>query len=91
MIFNFMINILIGTVKLILGILPNVVATPQAIVDGGDWVITTISGVISVLSMVLSAPLLAACVVVIIGMFTFEWIYHSVMWILRKIPMVNIK
>lgn len=91
MIFNFILHIVFGTVKLILGVLPTVAATPSAITSGGDWVISTITGVISVLRYVLSDALLIAVMVVVVGMYTFEWVYHSVMWVIRKIPMVNIK
>jgi hypothetical protein len=86
-----MISVMIGFVKVVLGILPNVPATPSAIVDGGNWVTSTIGGVISVLSMLLTPALLAAVVLVIVGLINFQWIYHTVMWVVRKIPMVNIK
>ncbi len=91
MIIDLMISVMIGFVKVVLGILPNVPATPSAIVDGGNWVTSTIGGVISVLSMLLTPALLAAVVLVIVGLINFQWIYHTVMWVVRKIPMVNIK
>jgi hypothetical protein len=91
MIINFIVSTLFTCIEAILGILPNVAATPDAIVSGGQWVTDQVANVISVLTMVFTAPLLTACVVCIVGMFSFEWIYHSVMWIIRKIPVVNIK
>lgn len=91
MIVAFIVHIIIGTVKLILGVLPTVAATPQAIVDGGTWITDQIAGVISVLRYVLTDALLWACIAVVIGMFTFEMAYHAVMWVIRKIPMINIK
>jgi hypothetical protein len=54
-------------------------------------VTTTITSVISILSMLLSPTLLAACVVIILGMLNFQWIYHSVLWVIRKVPVINIK
>jgi hypothetical protein len=82
---------MIDLVQFILAILPNVAQTPQSIVDGGQWVINTITGVISVLSMIYTPVMLAAIMIVIVGMFTFEWIYHTTMWVVRKIPMINMK
>lgn len=91
MITDFMITILTGSVQLILGVLPDVADTPSAIVDGGDWIIDQITSVISVLSMVLTPALLTATIVVAVGMLLFDNIYHGVMWVLRKIPILNIK
>jgi hypothetical protein len=91
MIINFIVQVVLTNIKTALNGLPTVAATPQAVVDGGQWILDTINATISVVSMVLTPTLTAACVVVIIGMFTFEWIYSSVMWVLRKLPMVNIK
>jgi hypothetical protein len=91
MIIDFSIKVLVGFVKAVMGILPNVPATPSAVVSGGNWVMTTITSVISVLSMLLSPALLTACVLVIVGLINFQWIYHTVMWVVRKIPVINIK
>jgi hypothetical protein len=91
MVVNFIINTMITFVIAIFSPLPTVPATPQAIIDGGAWVTTTIGEVISVLNMLYTPTLLAACMIVIIAAFNFEMIYHAIMWILRKIPMINMK
>jgi hypothetical protein len=91
MIIDFFINAMVSFTKTVFGIMPSVPATPQAIIDGGGWITETIGSVISVLNMLYSPALLAACMVVIIAMFNFELIYHALMWILRKIPMINMK
>ncbi len=90
MILNFIIKGILGIVKTILGILPNVPATPTAVSSGGQWIIDQIAAVTSVLSMVYTDTLLTAIIVVILAMYSFEWIYHSTLWLLRKIPMLNI-
>lgn len=91
MIIEFLLSVLVGFIKLVLGILPNVPATPDAVLNGGNFITSTISSVISVLSMLLTPVLLGACVVIILGMLNFTWIYHSVMWVIRKLPVLNIK
>lgn len=91
MILDFIIHVLTATVQAVLGILPNLPATPTAIIDGGQWFIDQIIGVISVLTTILTPALVAAVVVVLVARLSFEHIYHGVMFILRKIPMINIK
>lgn len=91
MIVDFIINLLATSVKTIFGVLPNVAATPQSIVDGGNWIITTIGDFIAVLNMLFTAPLVAGTIIIAVGIFNFEWIYHTTLWIIKKIPMINIK
>jgi hypothetical protein len=91
MVFTYMIIAMLGMVKLIFGILPNAPATPPEVVSAGGWIVTEISSVMSVLTLIFSPVLVAATVVVIIAMFTWEHIYASAMWIVRKIPMINMK
>ena len=91
MIVTYMIISLLSMVQIIFSIFPDLPDTPQAIVDGGTWITDQIALVVSVLNYVFTPALMAATVVVIIGMFTFEHIYHGAMWIVRKIPVLNIK
>lgn len=91
MIFTLMIIGLMALVQLIFGIFPNAPATPQAVIDGGSWITDQIGSVIAVLNYVFGSTLLAAIMVVVVAMFTWEYIYHAAMWLIRKIPMINIK
>lgn len=91
MIINFIVDSMLSVLKLIFGILPNVPAIPTAISDGGTWITDQISSVIGVLNMVYGQTLMAAIMVVVIAMFSFDWVYHTAMWIIRKIPVINIK
>jgi len=91
MIIDFIIQTFVTVTKGIFYVLPTIPATPQAVVDGGNWVITTIGGVMGILNMLFTPTLMAAVVLIAIGIFNFEWIYHSVMWVLKKIPILNIK
>ena len=91
MIIEFIVNSLISVLKTVFSPLPNVPATPSAIVSGATWVTTTISGVVSLLRYVYGDALFTAIIVVVVALLNFEWIYHSLMWVVRKIPMVNIK
>lgn len=90
MIFTYMITALLALVSGIFSILPTVPPMPVAVTTAGVWVTDQITLVVGVLNMIYGQTLLAALMVVIIGMFTFDWIYHTAMWIIRKIPMINI-
>jgi len=89
-IFQFILDTILTVIKGVFYILPTVPATPSAISTAGTWVTDQISGAMAVLNMVYGATLLAAIMVVIIAMFTFEWIYHTIMWIVRKLPMIGV-
>lgn len=91
MIFTFIIHALLSLVTTLFSVLPTLAATPEAVITGGQWVIDTIYGVVSMFRMIYGSALMTAIVVVIVGLFSFEWIYHTVMWIVRKIPMINMK
>jgi len=91
MIINFIIHTILVTIQSIFSVLPTIPATPTALSDGGQWIIDQIVLLTSVLRMFLGTTLFTAIIVVLIAIFTFEWIYHTVMWIVRKIPVINIK
>lgn len=90
MIILWLLQVVADVLKAVFGILPSVPATPDSIVSGGEWVTNTIASVISVLQYVYTAPLLTAIILVIVGILAFESIYHLVMWVVRKIPFLNI-
>lgn len=91
MIVLFILGVFLSAIQGMLGILPNVPATPQGIIDGGQWTIDQVTAVISVLNMLFTPGLVAAVMIVIIATFNFTWIYHATMWIIKKIPMLNVK
>jgi len=91
MIIDFILDIFKTVYTTVLGVLPNLPQTPQAVIDGGQWAIDQITAVGSLLEMIVSTPLLVATMVVVAGIYLFEFVYHSVMWVLKKIPMLAIK
>lgn len=91
MIINFIITALLGLTKAIMSILPTVPPTPAQIVSGGAWVTDTIADVIGVLRLFYGEILLNAFILIFGAILIFEWAYHGIMWIIRKIPMINIK
>jgi len=90
MIINFIVNVVLGAIQAIFSILPSAPATPSAVSSGGTWVTDTITDVISFFRMIFTGTLLDAALIIIVAIFTFPLIYKTVMWILRKIPMISV-
>jgi len=86
MIIEFFVAAIIFLVEAILGVIPNVPATPTAISTAGSWVITQVSNSMAFLTMIYGSTLLTAIIVVVVGMFSFEFLYHTIMWTVRKLP-----
>lgn len=91
MIFTAIIVGMLALVQLLLSPLPSLPTTPQPIFDGGNTIINLITSVISFLAYIFSPTLLAAAVAIFIAIFAFDTIYNTVMWTIKKIPMLNIK
>lgn len=91
MILEFIVRNMVSMLKTIFGVLPNVPATPAIIVTSGNWATDQVVQVVSLLRMVYSTPLFNALLVVAVGIISFESVYHLIMWIIRKIPMLSIK
>jgi len=90
MIVEFLVNTVYTMFQLLFSIIPDLPPMPAEIVTASQWIIDQVIVVTSVLNMVLSTPLLIAIIVVHGGMMAFETVYHFILWILRKIPVLGI-
>lgn len=70
--------------------LPTLPAIPSAVSSGGTWIIDTIGGVISILNFIYSPTLLAAIVVIAVALLAFDTVYNVIMWVIRKVPILNV-
>lgn len=77
-------------VQAIFSVIPDLPAMPQAVIDGGDWVVDAIAEFSSFLSM-LYGPTLGPIIVLVVGYYAFEHLYGVTLWVLKKIPALNIK
>jgi hypothetical protein len=91
MIFDTLITGIFALITTVLGVLPSLPAIPTDITTPMESFFTFVHDGAAILDMVLTTPLLTAAILVIAGTLAFEQIYHGVMWLVRKIPMINMK
>jgi hypothetical protein len=90
MIFDFIVTALNQFLQTVLSVLPNAPAVPTALDSATTYIISTITGAVSLLQTIFGYTFFNTIIVIIVGIFLFEQIYHSVMWVIRKIPIVDI-
>jgi|GEM_PF-570926 len=66
-------------------------AMPASITGATSWITDTIGATTSVLRYIYGSALFDALIAVIAAIWGFELIYHIIMWVLRKIPILSIK
>jgi len=91
MIIDALISILTGTVKLIFGVFPSLPAMSTSIVSAGDYAVTMISGFVGFFGVIYGTVLLTAIFVMLLALLLFDQIYFSTLWVIKKIPVLNIK
>jgi hypothetical protein len=90
MIFNGVFNILFGFIGGIFALLPSFPAIDSNISSAGTYIVGLASQGAAVSQYLLSTALYDAVVAVLALIWVFEPAYHGVMWVLRKIPFLNI-
>jgi hypothetical protein len=71
--------------------LPDVPDMPQEVLTITSSFIETITGVKGFFTMIYGDVLFYLIVAVVFGIYSFSLVYHTVMWIVRKIPMLSIR
>lgn len=91
MITEFFINIVGSLVSLVFGILPNLPDLPQSAYNSINSFLDLIfnyAGLIDVFIPLQHIKILVPLIIIVVN---FEHIYNLVMWVLKKIPALNIK
>lgn len=91
MVIEYIIHIMLEILRAPIEILPALPDTPASIVEATEWIIDAIRDSAGVLAALFTTPLLTATILIIVALNTWETFYHSTMWIIRKVPFVNIK
>ena len=90
MIFTGLMQMVLGAIKGILSILPAFPATPAFIVTGVMTLFTWLSGRLEYLSFFVRLNTIVTLAPIVILIAEGEDIYNMVMWVLRKLPFLNI-
>ena len=73
-------------VMVVLGVLPDLPDMPSTIESAAQNVTGWFQKTHDILEIYLGQSFMTAALVIVIGLFTFEYIYHAVMWIIKKLP-----
>ena len=90
MIIDSMIHAILGIVSTIISVFPTIPAIDPSIASAGTWITTTVGQGAAFARLIYGSTLLNALVAVAVVVWAFEPIYHAVMWVIRKIPFLNI-
>lgn len=91
MIFTAMILAMILLAKALLFVFPNLPEVPPALETFKDYTGDTVGAAAGILQMVFTTPLLLAITAVLIAIALFEQVYWLGLYIVKKIPFINIK
>lgn len=86
--------IITAAIALLAGVfvlMPDLPPIPSAIDTSINTALDLMQQGIYLIAYLIGAPLFYATIVVLIAVFAFEPIYHLIIWVLRKIPVLGIK
>lgn len=86
MIVQFILSGIMGALKAILGLLPNIPPMPSFVTTGAEYIADIIVGGVSILVYIFTQEIFAFIVLTVIVLINFETIYKTTMWVIRKIP-----
>jgi hypothetical protein len=86
MIIDTLLNVIQTFVTVVFGILPSLPPMPAGITSVCDYIIGLVQTASYVFSYIYGDVFLAAIVLALIALLSFEQIYHFTMWIIRKLP-----
>jgi hypothetical protein len=91
MIFTLIIIGMMALVTLIFSVMPTVPAMPQGIIDPIQTIFDVITQALSVIRYLYGSAFYDVLIIALIALFVFEYGYYTILWILKKIPVINIK
>ena len=91
MIILFIFLALFAVIKLVFNVLPSLPAMPVQIIEAGGWFIDVVSHATGFFKYLYGSVFFNIIITLLIGLLAFEQIYHFTLWILKKIPAINVK
>lgn len=86
MIIKAIFDLILGLLKLVFGILPNVPQFPDSILTSLNVVFDTIFNNLDLLGLFVRIDTIKILVPLLIVVVNFEKIYHFTMWLIKKLP-----
>jgi len=86
MIFEAFFTLINVILQAVLGVLPDLPAISSDISNAGDWLIDVVSSVVFVPFYILGTGFTLAMFGALVLLLSFDYIYHFVMWVVRKLP-----
>lgn len=75
----------------VFSILPNLAPMPPQIIAACDWLIDMVGHSAGILKYIYTPVMFNLIVGLVISLLLFDQIYHLGMWIIKKIPVINVK
>lgn len=91
MIFEAIFNMLATTLTTIFSALPSLPEAPSGLQTAGDSIIGYLAPGIYIMRYIFTTPLLNIALGIFLAVLIFERGYTTIMFVLRKIPFINIK
>jgi hypothetical protein len=91
MILDWILNAAQTLITTVFSILPNLPPMPSQITDSCDWLVNMVSHSTGVLKYIYTPVLFNIIIGLVVTLLLFEQIYHLGMWLLKKIPIIDVK
>ncbi len=84
-------NMVVTVITTTFGWLPSLPEMSETIVDIGEWIVDIVTAPVQSVSMFYGRTLWNVILVMVVAIFNYEKIFKGTMFILKKIPFLNIK
>lgn len=91
MIVDGIVHVFLLVIEGIVNLFPSIPAISADVTGATTWLLNLISSGVYYVQQIVSVPLYDAILGIIVAIWGFEYIYHPIMWALKKIPILNIK
>lgn len=91
MIIEALFNVVTWLISLLFGWLPSFPPVPESVSSSVDSLIDILVSGFSLVTFFIPVDVFQVCVPILIIVFTAEPIYYFVLWLAKKIPLLNIK
>ena len=81
---------LLTPITFLLSAIPAIAQMPTAVTDGLDLILSGLTNVVHLLRYAYTPLFFNAMIIIALAVLTFNYWYSGLMWVLRKIPFIDI-